>query len=286
MKKNALLSALLAATVSLSLCACSDNGGSDTQETAKPEETQDLHIYESAEGVLKESKRYNSNGLLFSTYVYDYDEYGREIRETALGVNDAPLSKTEYEYDDAGRVIKETSYLATGPEEFEEDHSTAYEYDASGNKIKETVSENGDVSSQTEFTYDGTKLINEKYYEGAELLNERSYEYDEAGNVSKCVMTDNIEGTTQEEARSYDDAGRLIKSVVTSGGAAVSTTEYTYDEHGSELSVTITNSSGETVSKTEYEYTYDIPGNITKCVTKINGEQDSVTENEWEYVKG
>lgn len=285
MKK--LCSLALVLIMALGLCACAKDEPDAPQTTETPAPTQDLAIYEPAEGKLVKEIAYNANGLCFSTVIYEYDGAGNVVSETTLGVNDAPSGKREFIRAQTGEVTTMISYVADGPEEYSEQFRVLYEYNESGLKMKETSMVGDTVKSVTLCAYEGTKLVGEKYYEGSELINEKSYEYNDAGLVAKCVRRDYIEGGEVVDVNAYDADGRLIKCESSADGALISRTEYSYDAHGNEASVSVFGGNGNTLSVTHSDYEYDEPGNITKRTDKQPGsEQGTVTEYVWEYVKG
>lgn len=280
-------SIFLALALSLILCACSKGGDAPQPTEALPSPTQDLSVYEKSEGVLQKEVWYNANGLKFSTVSYEYDGAGHLVKETTLGINDAPVGYKEYVLDDSGLAKEMINYIADGPEEYSEEYRVLFEYNETGLKMKETNKIGDTVTAVTTYAYDGKNLVSEKYYEGSELISEIVYEYDDTGRLIKLVRHDMLEDSEDTEAYTYDDSGRLAKKEASSGGQLVSRTEYGYDEHGSELSVNIYGPNNEAVSLTSNEYEYDAPGNVIKCTrSQENGEQSTVIEYTWSYVKG
>lgn len=279
---------ILAAILAFSLCACAKDGGTAPAEpTDTPAPTQDLSIYESSEGRLEKEVRYNANGLKFSTIIYEYDDQGRLVKETTLGVNDAPAGYKEYTIDGDGRVSVMVSYAADGPEEYSEEYRVVYEYNETGLKMKETNMVGDTATAVTTYAYEGKNLVGEKYYEGSELVSDSSCEYDDQGRLAKLTRQDLLEGGQTVESCGYDADGRLAKLETYVDGSLTGYTEYSYDGHGNELTVGIYGSDGSAVSVTKNEYEYDEPGNITKCTrSQGSGEQDTVIEYTWSYVKG
>lgn len=286
MKKT--ISVILAVMLAFSLCACAKDGGTAPAEpTGTPAPTQDLAIYSKSEGKLEKEIRYNTNGLKFSTVIYEYDGSGALVKETTLGVNDAPVGYKEYILNADGLAETMISYVASGPEEYTEEYRALYEYNETGLKMKESVVIDGSVTAYTVYAYEGKNLVNEKYFEGSELISDIAYEYDDAGKLIKLTRQDMLEEGETVETYTYDDNGCLTEKQTAADGDLISRTEYSYDEHGNELSVSIYGPDGNAISLTKNEYEYDEPGNVIRCTrSQGNGERDTVIEYVWSYVKG
>ena len=285
MKKN--ICFILAAVMMLALCACPKDEAPSPQETEPaPQETLDLTIYDKAEGKLAKEVWYNTDGLQFRSVIYEYDENGFLVKETTLGINDAPAGYKEYTRNDKGEAVKMTSFIALGPEEFEEEYSVVYELDDAGNTVKASTVINGTETAVTEYSYDSGKLASEKYSEGGELISETDYAYGDG--IVTLTRRDYIEDGAVTEERILDKDGR-ITSVTRTGadGGLISRTEYTSDENGSEKTAVISGSDGSVISTTSSEYEYDGPGNIVKCTrSQTDAGESSVIEYTWDYAKG
>ena len=187
------------------------------------------------------------NGLIGHDTVreYEYDSFGRVSRVTdhldVSGSGSGRLVK-EYRYDLLGRLH---AIRITDPDTEEVKEASLYHHDKAGNIIKEeTVSEyagNG-----------GTRYTKE-------------YEYDEAGRLTKSIVTDerrtslvvtNGEDAPVSETRySYDEAGNLEREV---SGA----TEKTYDHNGLDQLESVAEWDTSDHSLVSYtDYMYDANGN-------------------------
>ena len=284
MKKTVCL--VLSLVMLLALCACSkDTPAPQPTETA-PQETLDLTIFEKSEGKLAKEIWYNTDGLQFRSVIYEYDENGFLAKETTLGINDAPEGYKEYVRDENGAVTKMTSFIALGPEEFEEEYSVIYKLDAAGRTVRAATVIDSVETAVTEYAYDGDRLVSEKYSECEEPVSETSYAYSD-GSVT-LTRKNYIEDSTSTETRALDADGRIVSVTRTdSEGNLISRSEFTYDENGSEKSAVISSSDGSIISSTSSEYEYDEPGNVIKC-TRSHGEgvDASVIEYTWDYAKG
>lgn len=179
------------------------------------------------------------------------------------------------------------NYIADGPEEYSEEYRVLFEYNDTGLKMKETSMIGDTATSVTTYAYEGSDLVSEKYYEGSELISDIAYEYDGSGKLTKLVRRDMLEDSETSETCTYGETGLLASREVSSGEGIESRTEYSYDEHGNEISVSIYGPDGSAISITKNEYEYDEPGNIVKCTrTQGDGEQSTVIEYSWSYVKG
>lgn len=279
---------IAALILALCLCACAKSGEDTPQPTeAQPSSTQDLSVYEKSEGLLSQEVWYNENGLKFSTVKYEYDAAGRLVKETTLGINDAPVGYKEYVLNADGLPETMINYIADGPEEYSEEYRVLFEYNDTGLKMKETSMIGDTATSVTTYAYEGSDLVSEKYYEGSELISDIAYEYDGSGKLTKLVRRDMLEDSETSETCTYGETELLASREVSSGEGIESRTEYSYDEHGNEISVSIYGPDGSAISITKNEYEYDEPGNIVKCTrTQGDGEQSTVIEYSWSYVKG
>lgn len=279
---------ITALILALCLCACAKSGESTPEPTeAHPSSTQDLSVYEKSEGLLSQEIWYNENGLKFSTVKYEYDAAGRLVKETTLGINDAPVGYKEYVLNADGLPETMINYIADGPEEYSEEYRVLFEYNDTGLKMKETSMIGDTATSVTTYAYEGSDLVSEKYYEGSELISDIAYEYDGSGKLTKLVRRDMLEDSETSETCTYGENGLVASREVSSGDGIESRTEYSYDEHGNEISVSIYGPDGSAISITKNEYEYDEPGNIVKCTrTQGDGEQSTVIEYSWSYVKG
>lgn len=288
---------IAALILALCLCACAKSGEDTPQPTeAQPSSTQDLSVYEKSEGLLSQEVWYNENGLKFSTVKYEYDAAGRLVKETTLGINDAPVGYKEYVLNADGLPETMINYIADGPEEYSEEYRVLYEYNESGLKMKESNVIGGRVIAYTVYAYEGKSLVSEKYFEclaneesfeSVKLISDIAYEYDGSGKLTKLVRRDMLEDSETSETCTYGETGLVASREVSSGDGIESRTEYSYDEHGNEISVSIYGPDGSAISITKNEYEYDEPGNIVKCTrTQGDGEQSTVIEYSWSYVKG
>lgn len=288
MKK--ILYLLLAAAMLLTVCACGNSAPAPVEPTDTPEITLPPVSYDKDEGRLTQEVSFNQNGLKYLTVFYDYDGHDRVTKEMSLGVNNAPEGYYTNEYDENGNIKLRVSYVALGPEEYEEEYRVNYEYDEAGNLVKETRVLGETVLAVTAYEYNEQgQCVSEKHYQGESFLAaEYSYGYDAKGRKANCVRVDNMEGETIENRYTYDANDRLITDLrCDAEGNVIDRIEYTYDEQGNELKRSVFGSDGVLRSFIKYEYTYDEAGNYTERVsTDSEGGSTTTTQYTWAYSKG
>ncbi len=284
MKKTAAM--LISTAMMLCLCAC---GGGTTEPTPVPTETPAPVEYTKDDGRLKMEETYNSNDLLFSTIIYEYDDRGQLVKQAEFGINDAPTGYKSFEYDSNGRKTLMTSFAAENDKDYSEEYRTSYEYNADGKLTKAVSTIEGKTMSVTAYEYKDGLLVSEKNYEGESFLaSEYKYEYDENSRKTRCVRIDNIEGDTTENRYTYASSGLLLADLsYGDDGKVISRTEYSYDANGNAVKLSVYNAKGGLISSTSNEYTYDDYGNVKRCaVTHSDGSKGTTTKYKWEYTKG
>ena len=199
----------------------------------------------------------NEEGALFTTYAYDplnqlylTDQHGktktRTIRDSAgnlVLVRDPSGNQTQKFYDNLNRETREVSPLET---------TRITKYD------------------------EGGRLASTRDRNGREVV----YEYDEYNRRSKeiwivrevMVNRGLVEVSRVEKYEyKYDEAGRLT-DVLDLTGESVNY-HYTYDQLGRQETVTHSGGQGPTV---ELENSFDLVGNRTGFIGKINGSTDLI----------
>lgn len=288
MKKAIFL--ILAMAMLFTLCACKTAAPEPAEPTSTPEASLPPVSFDKDEGRLVKEVNTNADGLKYLTVYYDYDGSGRITKEKSMGVNEAPQSYYTNEYDEKGNLTLRISYVALGPEEFEEEYRVNYEYNEAGLLTSEKRLQGDVVLGITTYEYDENGLlINEEHYEGESFLAaEYTYGYDSKGRKTNCARVDNMEGETIENRYTYDANDRLLTDLrCDADGNVMDRIEYTYDEHDNVLKRSVFGSTGILGSFIRYEYTYDDAGNYVKRVsTDSEGGNVTVTEYTWAYSKG
>jgi len=219
---------------------------------------------------------------LGNTMMFDYDKFGRKIKEILPGDTTVKAGWTEYKYNELGQLkssensigkieeydytmdgkIKETrSYPKSNPEKL---IKTTAKYDENGNAI-ETIDADG---NKTEFVYNSKDLLEREIKKAGGKTLETSYKYDAAGNLEKT--TDYLGNTV---TNIYDELNQKVE-VLDPYGKRITKTEY-YPEQAmiktlDALDNTTTSyyNKNNQLEKTimangaEISYTYDKEGNI------------------------
>ncbi|WP_343363312.1 DUF6531 domain-containing protein [Listeria seeligeri] len=214
----------------------------------------------------KATLKYNPYGDLISytdqnqnMVQYQYDSIGRR---TGLIYPDG--TNTKYEYDLNDNLLKVT----TGND------ITNYTYDILGNLLTTTLP-NGSVTS---YSYDANNQMEQLKTISANgtVLSNLEYTYDERGNISSESAI--VDGITTLKTYSYDEEEQLLSSKHVSEG---STKEYSYmyDQVGNKLSATETINGKVTNKQYKFDtknalieekgglgvdYQYDATGNVSQ----------------------
>ncbi|NJO98492.1 MAG: tandem-95 repeat protein [Pleurocapsa sp. CRU_1_2] len=164
--------------------------------------TYTTHTYDLA-GQLLNLANYAADDSLNSSYVYTYDDLGRQVSVTDLD------GEWTYEYDAASQLTGAV-FTSTNPEIDNQDLS--YVYDAAGNRVRT-------IDSGVTTEYQANDL---NQYTNAGAVD---YQYDLDGNLT--YKSDGINSWTY----SYDDQNRLVGVSEADG----SQTEYEYDIFGNRI---------------------------------------------------
>ena len=204
---------------------------------------QHLRFSISASGQVTEY-RYNTEGLLVSTWVYTQGTYtATAMTEHALSQWSSTqdltqIQRTDNSYDFRGQLQSMTTYAATtssgeGINDGSES-TTVFVYDQNG-RLLERVEPKGvataDVGDyRTTYTYDGLGRV----------LSVR----DALGNITTTDYHDSQQSIQTTAAnglistRLFDNSGRLVSQSQTEGAAPLGTTQYTYDTNINRLITT------------------------------------------------
>ena len=198
------------------------------------------------------------NGLLTketfdtATTIYSYNEIGQCISKKTTYSNGLEFEFNQYEYDDFGKLIrecyahgrvtiKENEYDTNGNLKpfnwYEINKITEYTYDENGNEIKQLKTEtNGDnntyhISIEKKYN-ENNKLIKSKEirthnFDAKKNIYTNTYEYSSDGNLTKLIYLDNL---SQEFIYkfAYDSNGNLLKENCVIGDSEYSDFEYSY----------------------------------------------------------
>ncbi|MBR5272892.1 MAG: hypothetical protein IKU25_05815 [Clostridia bacterium] len=130
---------------------------------------------------------YNEDGnIVYSEYrgdfgsdnTYEYDEYGRLVKEISYRLNDYTTNTLEYEYDENGNLAVRTLTTTADPASDNVGNRTVYEYDEYGNETKHTIEyDNGRVNvHEYEYVYGENGVIKSvTYYFNGEVADVITY---------------------------------------------------------------------------------------------------------------
>ena len=205
-------------------------------------------------------------------YEYEYDENWLATKRTLIGGN--YTSELTYEYDDQGREVRQSTST-------KEKVTT---YDEQGNVASEVTSEvDGAVIQTVEYTYDdhNNMLSQLTYGSDGSVTKSYTYTYDDEDRVLSYDFTSADEDDEEQhweygytddgysicksedgylEYYDYDDV-ILAYATLDDDGAPETYAYYTYDEDGNITEVETTD--GSVVS---YTYTFDDAGNKLSCI--------------------
>lgn len=267
--KRKLLTLTLLAALSLSLIACGNQAGTNTEGNANQQESNENQQVENnddtetSKPVKKYEKviTYASDGKTVTTELeHKYDEKGREtytkqisfsnnstIEDTiteyeGTWVEEGNTAKIEYnayelkgeiQYDDQGRMIKYVRGNANSVTEEE------YTYDENGCKTvtsKKYFMGKLNIESETVYDkYDHPVEVKSTYSTGDTYIIRYDYEYDNKGNILSLSVTQDGVDVESKMDYIYDENGNLSRIEVN----GVLNTEYVYDENGNAVGMKI-----------------------------------------------
>jgi YD repeat-containing protein len=141
---------------------------------------------------LVKKETFDSENLLESSWLYEYDKKGNLEREMQKSKN-LGNNETRYKYEKGRLAEEETTNETLGKEE-----KITFKYNAKGQVIEQKIKSYFTSSTSTiSFTYDGQgKLIREVDRTEDEVDGETVYEYDNQGLLQRYT-TKNTDGLTQ-----------------------------------------------------------------------------------------
>lgn len=189
---------------------------SDTEpESIEESEPEEIENEQEPILVQTESIRKDADGNITTSYVYQYNEKGEQIRcertsiwEDITGTSIRTYIE-EYEYDANGNKIKEISYYdgEDTPEKIIE-----YTYDEEGKQLSEKEYENDSIVSLIALTYDSDKNMIKKifYDENNTLVLTREYTYDSDKNLIEEIGYDEDGAEYMKATYEYNDMGDIV----------------------------------------------------------------------------
>lgn len=261
----------LALTVIIALCGCSSSGSNtiseETSSTATT--TQETTSESTREPYLKEMKYifYDNNENIDATYIFEYDEYGNEIKSTEIRSDNSKTEyETKYEYNEKKQIVKvlyPNGYNTRQSEYQYNEHGDVKEINTYALDI---INNERNLITKVEYIYDEKyRLIrkNTTYYI-AETSEYTVYEYDDKGNVlSENTYNVNTDGGEDELTtfvkNEYNSEGYKIKTTF-SYGSDESLYEFVYEYNSKGQAI----KESDTIHKNYSELEYDDKGNVVK----------------------
>ncbi len=283
----------LALTVIIALCGCSSSGSNNAsgETSSTVTTTQETTTESLREPYLKEMKYifYDNNENIKSTIIFEYDEYGNEIKLTEIRSDNSKTEyESKYEYNEKKQIIKCTSY-----ENGKNISQSEYQYNEHGDikeistYVHDIINNKPQLISKEENIYDENYHLirkNSTYYNHGEYKEYIIYNYDDKGNqLSRCTYEVNNDGgedllisiekyeynaegykikhTESDESEEvkyeyeyeYNSKGQLIKQIDT---IRKTVNEYDYDDKGDVVKIISYDKDGNFLDKTLFEYTY------------------------------
>lgn len=218
-----------------------------------------------------------------STFTYEFDEDGNEIKSTY--VNSYYTKTTTIEYDENGNITKEFSIFDYNDGTYYEE-TIIYEYNSDGlvskkthNNFNKTEEYEGLSTTYEYFKYDekGNNIEINTYDMNNALLDTTKYTYDSKGNRIKVEYLFSDEYYTAQNIE-YNEINKTVHLLLEDSDGFKY--EYTnkFDSNGLLIN-RITTTDGNTTVQT---FEYDANGNITK--RKETGQINSITNYEYKYI--
>jgi hypothetical protein len=172
-----------------------------------------LNIIYNKDGNFLKQTTCSTNGRIFTTWIYQYDERKNLIEKTEYESDTALWSKSTYKYDSNNIQIRHTR--TNFPIKGREASSISYLsiFDASGNKIEEKCYRNDALYSRTIFKYDEYKNVIESINidNGNRYYGKTTYKYDENKNIIEEINFNNDNTIYDRYKYQYESSGRLVE---------------------------------------------------------------------------
>lgn len=235
----------------------------------------DKYILFNEVGNQVEEDHYNSEGNLFLTYTFEYDDKGNQVEWNTHYSASNLDEKLIYKYDSKGRKIEMIKYNSSGSL----DVKCTYKYDEQGNLI--------DWNTFNEFGYkydeQGNVIDWNAFNEFGKLINKTIYKYDDIGNQIEMKWYDSDGNILARHTYNYDDKGNKIEVNWHTPTAFIPRFIYKYDYHRNIIEEYIYNSEGSLDLKKSYEYEYDNKSNWIKKIVYIDNFPAYILERKIVY---
>lgn len=224
---------------------------------------------------------YTSDMTLRSETRYEYSQDGilsssTERRDSGR-IDATEIYTTVCRYDANGNCLEEKEYYN---DEDTPSSQVTRTFDEYGNPVQENYS--GEIAFGGQFTYEYTydaagRIENAKCYNNGDLYTDTSYTYLENGHTEEsfCYLI-----AYSHTVTTYDQNGDVTKSVNYMDDGTTQETLYTYeyDEFGNKTREVVNELAFQSTGETTWSYTYDDNGNVTQCQEFHDGSLFSVTK--------
>ncbi len=256
--KYKIIATCLLAALSLSLCACSEDGAkAETTAKEKDHPENGVHYvysdggnsdrvsrsitYEDGNEIYRNDYDYWDNGKLKSitttvdgeqtdVWYYNYSESGALSQMVREYTEEGEQCRDDYRYNEDCTMSEESYYKG---DSFI--GGFRYSYNESGDPtLEEMLDANGDVITYKEYTFDESgRTVQSAEYMYASLIQTGVYEYDDEGKLLGIKYYQVGDALASEVKNEYDEKGNIIKILnCDSDGTILSYTECLYDENG------------------------------------------------------
>lgn len=223
-------------------------------------------------------RKYDDEGEILSSRIFERDENGNEIKEICNDTERESSYVIEYQYDMDGNMTeyKCISYDNDGNSSLSSHWTWAYDED--GNETEFVIYDSdGNVESRIEYEYDEdendedenenknmteyTHVVYDEEEETDSRVSERKYDAD--GRETAFYLYDNATTVSYQSSKEYDENGRIVKYTgCDNNGTVLVRKETEYDESGKVIKVSYYGTDGNMVQY--YENEYDDFGSITR----------------------
>ena len=219
---------------------CLESNSSYTDEDGKTSTYKEVCTYDGDGNQL--TRKYYSNGELYSENTYTYTATGKVATETYI-YSRGYESHYSYTYDEHDNLLKveASSYVETYENVYENGklvEAKGYEdgelesyakYDANGNVILKIYYDDGAEEDRYEYTYDENGKILKRVSKWGDGTDTVTYTYNSNGKITEYNYS-NSDGDSNRMTYSYDDNGNIVGVKLYEDGKVCNEFTLTYKE--------------------------------------------------------